>query len=144
MHTAYICNNSDVIWNRYFFHVSQSRLDSQDYDSADDEAMDEDDEEREPATNMKSDQKMREKSEEANEVDPSFTDWLKVEDDNVPAEADPTNDDSATETDDDSENEDVKAEPEEGSLRDWFDIQPEIPGAGKLMVYLALHNALIP
>ena len=105
--------------------------------------MDEDDEEREPAMNMKSDQKMREKSEEANEVDPSFADWLKVEDDNVSAEADPTKDDSATETDDDSENEDVKAEPEEGSLRDWFDIQPEISAAGKLKVYLALRNAMV-
>jgi hypothetical protein len=86
-------------------------------------AVDDKDDLEEMKDEIDPDSKIGVKLEGPDDIDPSLADWLKVEEDKDANERDAVQDDSATETDVDSDNEDVKVEPEE-DLGNWLSIKP--------------------
>jgi len=99
-------------------------MESDDYKLDDEGVADEEDDVEEEANEPEQIQDDMEvtKSEETDDIDPSLADWFKVEDEKDSGGA--AKDTSDTESDNDSDNEDMKLNPEE-ELDEWFKAKPE-------------------
>lgn len=113
---------------RYFYHATDERKDSPEYDleDQDEEALEmaesPEPEETAHVEVQSMDVDRDEKKAKEEEVDPSIADWFQVTKEKTPERSDPRyNDDSETEPD--SENEDVKDEDEDID-DDWVDLPP--------------------
>lgn len=112
---------------RYFFHATDDRKDSPEYDLEDqDTETPEISESPEPeetqhveVQSMDVDHDEKETKEE--EVDPSIADWFQVMKEKTPERSDRRYNDADSETEPDSENEDVKDEDEDID-DDWVDL----------------------
>ncbi|KAK6992215.1 DNA ligase [Favolaschia claudopus] len=110
---------------KYFFHATESRIETEDYGEGSDEDGTMDDDEAGPSTLTAKDEADVEDVKpkiEKEELDPLLADWLKVEDDDKPGLGAKEYD---SVTDDDSDNADVANEEPDNDMDDWLNIRPE-------------------
>ncbi|KAJ7760471.1 DNA ligase IV [Mycena metata] len=118
---------------KYFFHATESRIDSEEYDEGgdeDDTKMDVEEagpstvkpEEDDDATDDDDDEAFQKPKVKAEEVDPLLADWFKVEEDEKKPTI-PSGKYSDSETENDSDNADVANEPED-DMDDWLNLKP--------------------
>ncbi|KAF8216400.1 DNA ligase 4 [Mycena galopus ATCC 62051] len=113
---------------KYFFHATESRTDSEEYDEGDDEDETMDDIEAGPSNTVKTenDEDVVQPKAEPEEVDPLLADWFKVEQEEKVIPGAKEYDSEAT--DDDSDNADVANEEPDNDLDDWFKVKPARDG----------------
>ncbi|KAJ7252709.1 DNA ligase 4 [Mycena haematopus] len=105
---------------KYFFHATESRIESEEYDEGDeDETMD--GTEAGPSTSTFKTEDVQPKA-EPEEVGPLLAEWFKVEEDEKVISREKEYDSDAT--DDDSDNVDVANEESDNDLDDWLKIKP--------------------
>ncbi|KAJ7355365.1 DNA ligase IV [Mycena albidolilacea] len=108
---------------KYFFHATESRIESEEYGEGDDEDETMDDAEAGPSTRTSKTEDSKEvvQPKAEPEEDPLLADWFKVEEDEKVILDKKDYDSEAT--DDDSDNADVANEEPDNDLDDWFKIK---------------------
>lgn len=109
-----------LIVSRYFFHASDARAETDEYN----EDVEDDDEDDAPVpgpSTKRSQSPVVVPKEEEVDIDPTLADWLKI--DNTSADDEGVKHEPDSTTDEDSDNADVADEDEDHDLDDWFSVK---------------------
>ncbi|KAJ7077844.1 DNA ligase IV [Mycena belliarum] len=109
---------------KYFFHATESRTNTEDFDEEENEDVIEVDEPEAGPSGTKTEDTAIQPKAEAEALDPALADWFKVEEEDMKLL--PTVRDSDSETENDSDNADVANEEIDGDLDDWFKVKPAV------------------
>ncbi|KAJ6621385.1 DNA ligase 4 [Mycena sp. CBHHK59/15] len=116
---------------KYFFHATQSRMDTEEYDDGDEEDQVKKENAGAGPSTIKDDHDedmVEPKKEDLEDMNPALADWFTVKEDDK--KDIPNGGDSDTETENDSDNADVTDAEQDDDLDDWFNVKPALGNSG--------------